>query len=279
MYFGVGWRTPERTDEPAGRARLVTLERDPAKTRAVMNVLILGATSAVAADVARLYRARGARFFLIARSREKLSALAAELGDSVIGQQTSDFLQTGAALEGLRVALAELGVVDLALVAQGDLGDQVASETDFGEAERQIAVNYSSVVAQLTVLGPFFQTQGRGTIAVISSVAGQRGRPRNYTYGSAKGGLTIYLQGLRSRLWPRVQVTTILLGPVDTPMTVSHAKNALFSSSEQAARGIVRAIERGRGEAYVPGYWWPILLLVRWLPEALFQRLAFLAGR
>jgi decaprenylphospho-beta-D-erythro-pentofuranosid-2-ulose 2-reductase len=244
-----------------------------------MNVLILGATSTVAADVARIYRNRGARFYLVARSRDKLAALSRELGTSVIGETCVDFLDSAATSTALRFALDSLGVVDLALIAHGDLGNQSESETDFAEAQRQLLINYVSVVCQLTVLGPFFEEQGRGTIAVISSVAGERGRPRNYTYGSAKGGLSIYLQGLRSRLWQRVGVITIKLGPVDTPMTRQHEKNALFVSSERAARGIVRAIARRRGEVYVPGFWRIIMLIVRNLPESVFQRLAFLSGR
>ena len=244
-----------------------------------MNLLILGATSTVAVDVARIYRAQGARFYLIARSQEKLAKLSKELGASVIGEKCVDFLDTAATLAALRYALDALGEVDLALVAQGDLGNQLESETNFAEAERQILINYVSAVAQLTVLGPFFEAQGRGTIAVISSVAGERGRPRNYTYGSAKGGLTLYLQGLRSRLWPRVTVTTIKLGPVDTPMTTYHEKNASFVTSEQAARGIVNAIARRRGEAYVPGFWRFVMLVVRCLPERVFQRLRFLSAR
>lgn len=244
-----------------------------------MNVLILGATSAVAADVARVLRSRGARFYLLARSKEKLATLSEELGPSVLGQCAVNFLDTQATVTALTLALETLCTVDVALIAHGDLGDQEKSEQDFTEAERQILVNYVSVVAQLTVLGPFFEKQGHGAIAVVSSVAGDRGRPRNYTYGSAKGGLRIYLQGLRSRLWPRVQVTTVMLGPVDTPMTAQHAKSAVFATSQRAARGIVRAIDRRRAEAYVPGFWRFVMLLVRLLPEAIFQRLAFLSGR
>jgi len=244
-----------------------------------MNVLILGATSTVAADVARIYRSRGARLYLVARSQAKLAALSRELGASVLGETCVDFLDTTATLTALRFALDRVGVVDVALIAQGDLGNQLESEVDFAEAERQLLVNYVSAVAQLTVLGPFFEAQGRGTIAVISSVAGERGRPRNYTYGSAKGGLTIYLQGLRSRLWPNVTVTTIKLGPVDTPMTSHHEKNASFVSSERAAHDIVRAITRRRGEVFVPGFWRFVMLVVRCLPERLFQRMAFLSGR
>jgi len=244
-----------------------------------MNVLILGATSSVAADVARIYRSRGARFYLLARSREKLELLSRELGPSVLGQCAVNFLDTQATLTALAFALEALAVVDVALIAHGDLGDQQKSERDFAQAQRQILVNYSSVIAQLTVLGPFFEAQGRGSLCVISSVAGDRGRPRNYTYGSAKGGLRIYLQGLRSRLWPRVRVTTVMLGPVDTPMTSQHEKSALFIASERAARGVVRAIDRRSGEAYVPGFWRLIMLVVRLLPEAVFQRLALLSGR
>jgi decaprenylphospho-beta-D-erythro-pentofuranosid-2-ulose 2-reductase len=114
----------------------------------------------------------------------------------------------------------------------------------------------------------------------MGSVAGDRGRPRNYTYGAAKGALTLYLQGLRSRLYPvGVAVTTLKLGPVDTPMTVDHAKNPLFTTPERLAPAIVRAIDRRAGEVYLPWYWRPILAVVRNTPEPLFQRLRFLSGR
>ena len=109
---------------------------------------------------------------------------------------------------------------------------------------------------------------------------GARGRPRNYTYGAAKGALNLYLQGLRSRLYPAgVKVTTLKLGPVDTPMTRTHRKNALFATPARAARDIVRALDRGAGEVYVPWYWRPIMAVVRNTPEPLFQRLGFLSGR
>jgi NAD(P)-dependent dehydrogenase (short-subunit alcohol dehydrogenase family) len=117
---------------------------------------------------------------------------------------------------------------------------------------------------------------------VLSSVAGDRGRPRNYTYGAAKGALSLYLQGVRSRLYrsaPGVRVVTIRLGPVDTPMTKDHPKNALFGEPSAIAHEIVRHESRGPLDAYVPGYWRPIMATVRGLPEALFQRFSFLAGR
>jgi short-subunit dehydrogenase len=111
-------------------------------------------------------------------------------------------------------------------------------------------------------------------------VAGDRGRPRNYTYGTAKGALNVYLQGLRTRVWSRgVGVHTLKLGPVDTPMTATHEKTMLFARADRVAAGIVDAIDANRAEAYVPGYWRGIMAVVRNLPERVFQRLPALSGR
>jgi short-subunit dehydrogenase len=114
----------------------------------------------------------------------------------------------------------------------------------------------------------------------MTSVAGDRGRPRNYTYGTAKGALHVYLQGLRSRLYPAgVSVTTLKLGPVDTPMTRDHKKNLLFAQADTVARGVVAAMDRGTAEAYVPGFWAAIMPVVKGTPEWLFQRLRALSDR
>jgi decaprenylphospho-beta-D-erythro-pentofuranosid-2-ulose 2-reductase len=129
-------------------------------------------------------------------------------------------------------------------------------------------------------LANHFESARAGRLGVITSVAGERGRPRNYTYGASKGALNLYLQGLRSRLYPAgVTVTTLKLGPVETPMTVTHEKNALFALPGAVARRIASAIDAGRSEVFVPWYWWAIMLLVRHAPEPVFQRLRFLSGR
>lgn len=245
-------------------------------------ILILGATSTVAADVARIYASRGAHLVLFARNKDQLETLAHQLvalGAAAVQNYLVDFNLIVEATEQLNAALCTCETFDTVLIAHGYLGDQQLSESDFNEALLQIQTNYLSVVAQLIALGNYFEKRKQGQLAVITSVAGDRGRPRNYTYGSAKGALSLYLQGLRSRLWPHVQVTTIKLGPVDTKMTVGHEKNRLFSSSQNAALGIVRAIERGAAEAYVPGYWYFIMRVVVTLPEFLFQRLKFLSAR
>jgi decaprenylphospho-beta-D-erythro-pentofuranosid-2-ulose 2-reductase len=243
-------------------------------------VLIVGATSAIAADVARAYAARGARLHLLARSAPKLQALVETLGTAAVTFALADFTDLGQVEPLVRQAEAELGGIDVVLIAHGDLGDQVESERRFDEAEAIFRTNLLSVVAFLVPLANLLETQGSGCIGVITSVAGERGRPRNYTYGAAKGALNVYLQGLRSRLFRAgVQVVTLKLGPVDTPMTVSHPKTALFAQPARVAASIVQALDAGAAEAYVPSFWGAIMPIVRNTPERVFQLLPFLSGR
>jgi short-subunit dehydrogenase len=245
-----------------------------------LNVLILGATSAIAAQVARLYAARGARLCLVARNGEKLARLAADLPPGQVTTAVADFANTAQAEGVVGAAIDALGGVDVALVAHGDLGDQLETERSFAAAEATLVANFTSVVALLIPLANRLEQAGSGTVGVITSVAGERGRPRNYTYGAAKGALNIYLEGLRSRLYRSgVKVTTLKLGPVDTPMTRDHRKTPLFATPAGAARGIVAALDAGAAQAYVPGFWAAIMPIVKRAPERLFQALPFLSGR
>ena len=224
--------------------------------------------------------ARGDTLFLIGRNPDKLARLADRLGDAVAGTMQGDLNETTANADRVRRAIDALGGLDVAVVAQGLLGDQVPTERDYAAAELLFQTNLLSAVSVLIPIANLLEEVGAGRIAVLSSVAGERGRPRNYTYGACKGALTIYLQGLRSRLWKRgVGVTTVILGPIDTPMTADHDKNALFSTPQAVARTIVAAIDRGDAEVFAPWYWAPIMRVVRNLPEPIFQRLRFLSGR
>jgi short-subunit dehydrogenase len=154
------------------------------------------------------------------------------------------------------------------------LGDQRAAELDFKLAELTYKTNLLSVVSMLTPVAAYFAAEKRGTIAVISSVAGDRGRQSNFIYGSAKGGLSLYLEGLRNRLHPSgVRVLTIKPGFVDTPMTAHLRRGALFASPERVATDISRAIERGRSVLYTPAFWFWIMAAIRLTPEVLFKRL------
>jgi decaprenylphospho-beta-D-erythro-pentofuranosid-2-ulose 2-reductase len=243
-------------------------------------VLILGATSAIAAEVARLYAARSERLHLVGRNAEKLRALVADLGGAVVSHEVTDFDHLDQCSALIARASDQLGGVDVVLIAHGALGDQLESERTFEAAEAVLRTNFISVVALLVPLANRLEAQRSGVIGVITSVAGERGRPRNYTYGAAKGGLNVYLQGLRSRLFKSgVNVVTLKLGPVDTPMTATHAKNALFAQPADVAASIVAALDRGTPEAYVPSFWGAIMPVVRNTPERLFQLLPFLSGR
>ncbi len=243
-------------------------------------VVIFGASSAIATEAARLYAARGDRLHLVGRSAPKLAATVAACGPAVASSVSADFTDTARSAPLVEEAVTALGGLDVALIAHGWLGDQLATERRFEDAAAVFQANLLSAVALLIPLANHLQAQGHGKLGVITSVAGERGRPRNYTYGAAKGALGLYLQGLRSRLHGSgVTVTTLKLGPVDTPMTVDHPKNLLFGTAPGVARSIVAAVERGAAEVYVPWYWAAIMPIVRGLPEPLFQRFSFLSGR
>jgi short-subunit dehydrogenase len=245
-----------------------------------MRVLILGATSAIAAEAAQLYAKRGDRLHLVGRDAEKLAQLAARCTGAVVTTEQADFSELAHNDAVVRNAIAELGRVDLALIAHGVLGDQLESERTFATAELILRVNFTSVVSLLIPLANHLEEARSGRIGVITSVAGDRGRPRNYTYGAAKGALNVYLQGLRTRLYPAgVSVTTLKLGPVDTPMTKGHKKHALFGKPARVAQSMVRAVDAGVPEAYVPSFWRVVMPIVRGTPERLFQTLPFLSGR
>jgi decaprenylphospho-beta-D-erythro-pentofuranosid-2-ulose 2-reductase len=242
------------------------------------NVLVLGATSAIAAEVAAIYAGRGHRLHLVGRNAEKLAAVGERCRGATTERADFDALDRNAAV--IEAAIAALGRVDLALIAHGDLGDQRESERSFEEAERIVRVNFTSVLSLLIPLANHMERERGGRLGVITSVAGDRGRPRNYTYGACKGALNVYLEGLRSRLYPSgVSVTTLKLGPVDTPMTNGHEKNALFGKVPSVARDIVAAVDARTAEAYVPSFWRAIMPVVKNTPERLFQRLPFLSGR
>jgi decaprenylphospho-beta-D-erythro-pentofuranosid-2-ulose 2-reductase len=243
-------------------------------------VLILGATSAIAAEVAQIHAQRGDRLHLVGRNPDKLAAVALRCKEAHVSTATADFNQLSANEALITAAVTALGGVDTALIAHGDLGDQLASERSFDDAQAILSTNFTSVVSLLIPLANHLEAAHEGRLGVITSVAGDRGRPRNYTYGAAKGALNVYLQGLRTRLYPTgATVTTLKLGPVDTPMTRDHDKNVLFGKPAAVARDIVRAMDEGTAEAYVPSFWGAIMTVVKSTPEAVFQRLPFLSGR
>ena len=241
-------------------------------------ILVIGATSAIAEAAARQWAARGDALFLVGRKRQRLDDIAADLkvrGARQTGVFVMDATDVAAHAAMLEAAVVELGGLDVALIAHGTLPDQKACEASVELSLREIDANGLSVIALCTRLANHFEAQGSGSIAVISSVAGDRGRQSNYVYGAAKGMVTRFLQGLRNRLAKKgVQVLTIKPGFVDTPMTAAFPKGALWAQPADVARGILAAVDRGRDEVYLPGFWRLIMLVIRHIPEAIFKKLS-----
>ena len=243
----------------------------------MLNVLIIGATSAIAEATARRYAARGARLFLVARDATRLADIATDLhvrGAVDVGHTTLDVNRLDAHASVLDQAWTKLECVDVVLIAHGTLPDQGACEGSVETALAEFSTNGTATIALMTAIAPRLEAQRRGMLAVISSVAGDRGRQSNYLYGAAKAAVSTFASGLRQRLTKvGVNVLTIKPGFVDTPMTRNFRKGVLWAKPDGVARGIVRAADRGRSVVYLPGFWLPIMLIIRHIPEFIFKRI------
>ncbi len=238
-----------------------------------MMICVVGATSAVAQAAIRDWAARGDELVLFGRNAAELERIAADarvrgaVGVAVhAGEITS--------IAFIEAAVATLPITQQALVAHGSLTDAARGMEDLRYLAEQFNVNFISGCAWTQCLANKMATQGSGSIAVISSVAGERGRYSNFAYGSAKAGLTAFCDGLRARMLARgVHVITVKPGSIDTPMTASMKKGLLFASAESVAKGIVRALDQQRDVVYLPRYWQLIMTIVRAIPERVAKRL------
>lgn len=239
-------------------------------------ILIVGATSAIAEAAARHFAQAGDRLYLVGRHSDHLTAIAADLrtrGASQVESLVMDANDTDRHAQVLDSAHTALGGLDTLLVAHGTLGDQKACQASFPTTLQELQTNCLSTISLLTHVANYFETQQTGTIAVISSVAGDRGRQSNYVYGTAKAAINTFLQGLRNRLYRSgVHVLTIKPGFVDTPMTASFRKGFLWASAESVGAGIYRGIQAKQDIIYLPWFWHGIMLVIRTIPEVLFKR-------
>ncbi len=244
-------------------------------TSAPRKILVLGATSGIAEATCRIWASQGASMFLVARNAEKLAAVAADLrarGASYIDTAVVDLDATEHHAALLAHAVDSLAGLDIAYLAYGILGDQQQSEQDFHAAAHIIHTNFMAPVSLLTWLANFCVPRRHGTIAVLSSVAGDRGRKSNYVYGSSKAGLSAFLAGLRNRVDREgVTVLTIKPGPVNTAMTAH--MNVKKADVDTVAQSIVKAIDKRQDNLYVPFQWQPIMFVVRNIPERIFKKL------
>lgn len=243
----------------------------------MLRIVIIGATSAIAEAAARRYAARGARLFLIARNSQRLEDIAQDLlirGAAGVACATLDVNEHIAHADVLEQAWTWLGEVDVMLIAHGTLPDQPSCEHSVDLALAEFNTNATATIALMTLAANRLEAQGTGALAVISSVAGDRGRQSNYLYGAAKAAVSTFSSGLRQRLAKAgVSVVTIKPGFVDTPMTKDFRKGALWATPDAVARGIVHAIDRRRSVVYLPWFWSLIMLIIRHIPEPIFKRI------
>ena len=242
-------------------------------------IVIVGATSAIAEHCARLWAAaHAADLILIGRDKEKTERVAADLRvrspQSVVHVIEADFIDPLAIQQLVNGIVAE-GPVDIALIAHGTLPDQFVCQEDLAACHAALTVNGLSPVLWAEAFAGHMQKANQGTLAIIGSVAGDRGRKSNYVYGAAKGLVTRYAQGLQHRLASTgVKVVLIKPGPTDTPMT-AHLKQqgGSLASVEQVARLIVQGLSNGKPVIYVPGKWAIIMMIIRHLPKFVFNKM------
>ena len=215
---------------------------------------------------------------LVGRDLSRLERVAQDLkarsADSTVQTLTASFTDASA-IQALVTELAAQQVIDVALIAHGSLGDQAESQNNLQRCQQELETNGISPVLFAEAFAQVMAKADHGTLAVIGSVAGDRGRKSNYVYGAAKGLVTRYVQGLQHRFaGTNVKVVLIKPGPTETPMTAALAANgAKMASVQEVAQGIVTAIEKGTPVAYVPGKWWLIMMVIRHLPRFIFNKM------
>ena len=247
----------------------------------IKTALIIGATSAIATAVCRKLCPENTKMFLVGRNAERLDALKKDLLVRALIQietYTLDFSDTTQQAEMIRTAQNFLGEIDLTLIAHGSLPNQAECQDCVAQVEAHFNTNATSVMTLLSLLTSLvYQKQAFGTIAVISSVAGERGRKSNYIYGAAKAAVTAFTSGLRAHLASNnVNVLTIKPGFVDTPMTAHiQSKGFLWASPEKVANDIMHAVQKRKSVIYTPSFWKIIIFILRHVPETIFKRLNF----
>jgi|ETNmetMinimDraft_16_1059900.scaffolds.fasta_scaffold77727_1 short-subunit dehydrogenase len=238
-------------------------------------LLFIGATSGICRYMCYNLISPGAKVYLASRDLNEQSRIAKDIRIRCMAEvyegtfEADDFSNHKALAYDV---WDKLGGIDCVVVATGLLGDQSLACKDNIVSWGIISSNYVGPVSILTFLANLMEEQGHGVITVLSSVAGDRGRQSNYIYGSAKGGMTRFLQGLRNRLHKSgVRVVTVKLGFVDTKMVFGKPGMFLVITPEKAARLIERAIVKGRDVVYIPFFWMFIMMIIRHIPERIFK--------
>jgi len=242
-------------------------------------IVIIGATSAIAEHCTRLWSTdKTVELVLVGRNAEKIKQLAMDLKvrspQSTINEITANFTQASD-INALVENIASNGKLDLVLIAHGSLPDQQECQRNLNTCTDEMVINGVSPVLIAEAFAGYMEKNNSGTLVVIGSVAGDRGRKTNYVYGAAKGLVTRYVQGLQHRLAnTNVNVVLIKPGPTETPMT-AHLKQqgAKLASVESVAEEIVNGIEKGKAVIYTPSKWMVIMMVIRHLPRFIFNKM------
>lgn len=240
------------------------------------NILIVGATSAIARALAYECAAKGYNIFLASRDLEELNLIATDLtiryGVKVFYGALD--INNFAMQEILwQQVLEQMQTIHTIVLAVGYLGNKDKLDT-IAEQQKIINTNFSSVITLLNQCVHYFEAKKQGTIVALSSVAGDRGRQSNYIYGSAKGALALYLQGLRNRLAKtNIHVLTVKLGFVDTAMTFGLPGLFLVAHPSKIAQQIMVSLAKKKNTVYLPKFWRYIMLIIKIIPENIFKKL------
>ena len=244
-----------------------------------MNILIVGATSAIAIATARRFAMRNSCFCLLARNIDKMESVSKDLivrGAANVKCFSIDLVDRDQQTSKIKEAFSLFKEFDLVLVCYGSLPNQSQCEANAEQTTKALDCNALSVLSFLTTLIPYMENSKKGTIAVVTSVAGDRGRRSNFIYGSAKAMVSSYLQGLRGKLAEaNVSLLEIRPGLVDSPMTSHLPKTHLFSTPDIVGKKIEWGIDNRKTTIYAPGYWRLIMWVVKLMPDKLFMRLKF----
>lgn len=242
-------------------------------------IVIIGATSAIATQCARQWIQRvETHMTIVGRDREKLERLAQDLrarsANSLISVQVGSF-ENAADIQATVNAIDDTAQFDIVLIAHGSLSDQSQCQNDLMLCQSELVLNGVSPVLFAEAFARKMLPKNRGTIVVLGSVAGDRGRKSNYVYGAAKGLVTRYMQGLQHRLaGSGVKAVLIKPGPTDTPMTASlKEKGAKLAPVDEVAKAILAAVDKGTPVAYVPQKWGLIMMIIRHLPNFIFNKM------
>ena len=242
------------------------------------HALVIGASSGIGEAMARRLAASGTRVALVARRREELERVTAEInaeaGEDLAFSRVHDVRETDGVAELFQGLARELGGLDLVVYSAGVMHPVAFDEYNLEKDLDMLDVNLRGAVAWLDPAAERFSRLGRGAIVGIGSVAGDRGRSGNPAYCTSKAGFHSYLEAIRNRVArDGVRVVTIKPGFVDTAMT--RGLDGLFwlISADRAAEIILRKAERGVTVAYVPARWRWVMLVIRSIPSFIFRRL------